>query len=118
MKMLKNETNPKPTGTLGFLPAGGRAHPAGGLSGSTGACRLLSGRPVPASGVRSHAWIGVSLCGARDGRAHSLYSVTCPHKVLALRGTWGPGARKFAVCWDLGHKGCTDRANPNPLASS
>lgn len=32
----------------------------------------------------------------------------------ALRGTWAPGAREFAVCWGLGHKVCTDRANPSP----
>lgn len=53
------------------------------------ACRLLSGgQPQPRG--QTSAWTGVSLCGARGGRARSLYSVTCPHK-----------ARR----WDLGH-GC------------
>lgn len=93
--MLKNETNPKPTGTLGFLPAGGRAHQLEARRGPAGS----SGRPAPASGARRPARTGVSLCGARGGghTASVLCHVPTRPGAQGHLGSWSQG-----VCRVLG----------------
>lgn len=67
---------------LGFLLVGRCAHPAGGPPGACQARKGPAGSSREAGPSLRGQWscLDRSLSGARGRRAHSLYSVTCPHK--------------------------------------
>lgn len=92
------------------------------LEACQGACQAkkgpagssLGGQPQPQGSDVLPGQESVSEGPGRQGT--QLYTVTCPHKAPALRGTWAPGSQGVCRVLGSGTQGVHGQGKPKPSA--